>query len=474
MSPRKQHRHLLTLLACLHAPALCHAQAASPPSANRPLVLDRVEIVRCPKPVWPRESYFSENTGDVVISFLVDWDGKVIDRILRKTSGDILLDRASLEGIAKCRFSPPLRDGKPVSGWTSIHYRWEIDGGREFDRRIKKMEAFRDKAAAGDADAIYELGIAYMGIGMPDQLNTGLRLLMTAADKKHPAALYALGEAVQEGRGTDKNETEAVDWYRDAAEHGDAKGQYALGEAYETGDHVKRNVSEAVKWYRKAAEQNEPRAQNAYGELLARGEGVKMDAAEAVKWFRKAAVAENAAGMRNLGIAYAGGVGVEKNPSVAVAWLREAAAKRDTVAEGFLGAMYLEGHGVAQNTGEAIGLLRRAALGGEALYQNMLGDVYASGSRTKADPAEAAIWYRRAANSGSAKAHASLAGSYETGRGVTRDENAAFGLYVQAAELGDEAAMRRLGDIYAKGELHQAVNAALAEKWRRKAQSAPH
>ena len=52
-----------------------------------------------------------------------------------------------------------------------------------------------------------------------------------------------------------EDETEAVKWYRKAAEQGDAKAQWCLGRCYESGDGVIQDKDEAVKWYRMAADQ---------------------------------------------------------------------------------------------------------------------------------------------------------------------------------------------------------------------------
>ena len=85
------------------------------------------------------------------------------------------------------------------------------------------------------------------------------------------------------------NYTEAVKWFRKAAERGDADAQFMLGTFYENGEGVSQDYQEAVKWYRKAAEQGNADAQFLLGGLYATGQGVPQDDAEAVKWLRKAA-----------------------------------------------------------------------------------------------------------------------------------------------------------------------------------------
>src|ERR1035438_5882856 len=71
---------------------------------------------------------------------------------------------------------------------------------------------------------------------------------------------------------------------RAKAEKGDAQSQNVLGSAlYLGGLGLVKDETEAVKWYRKAAEQNDAHAQFGLGICYANGEGVAKDEAEAVK-----------------------------------------------------------------------------------------------------------------------------------------------------------------------------------------------
>ena len=53
----------------------------------------------------------------------------------------------------------------------------------------------------------------------------------------------------------ERDDEEAMKWYRKAAEQGNAEAQYRLGRFYERGWGVVKDEAEAMKWYRKAAEQ---------------------------------------------------------------------------------------------------------------------------------------------------------------------------------------------------------------------------
>jgi TPR repeat protein len=102
--------------------------------------------------------------------------------------------------------------------------------------------------------------------------------------------IASLGRAFFSGTlGVAKDETEAVKWYRKAAEQNVADAQYNLGVCYAIGQGVTEDDAEAVKWFRKAAEQNYADAQYNLGVCYDSGEGVAKDEIEAYKWWLLAA-----------------------------------------------------------------------------------------------------------------------------------------------------------------------------------------
>ena len=89
---------------------------------------------------------------------------------------------------------------------------------------------------------------------------------------------------------------------------------------------VLKDDAEAVQWYRKAAEQGNDSAQWRLGLMYAAGEGVLKDHAEAVRWFRLAAEQGVADAQNNLGLMYATGKGVLKDFVLAHMWSNIAGA----------------------------------------------------------------------------------------------------------------------------------------------------
>jgi TPR repeat protein len=86
---------------------------------------------------------------------------------------------------------------------------------------------------------------------------------------------------------------------------GDARAQHALGRNYEKGRGVSRDFSEALRWYRLAADQGHPDAQYRVSAAYALGVGgVSRDLDESAKWLHKAAESGHKKSQRLLAQAY--------------------------------------------------------------------------------------------------------------------------------------------------------------------------
>jgi TPR repeat protein len=79
------------------------------------------------------------------------------------------------------------------------------------------------------------------------------------------------------GRGVPQDYSEAVRWYRKAADQGDSQAQFNLGLMYHDGRGVPPDQAEAFNLYRRSAEQGDVKAQSALGYAYYNGEGVPLD-----------------------------------------------------------------------------------------------------------------------------------------------------------------------------------------------------
>jgi hypothetical protein len=129
----------------------------------------------------------------------------------------------------------------------------------------------------------------------------------------------------RKGQGVTKDDAQAVQWYRKAADQGHETAQFYLGYMYNNGQGVAKDDAQAVQWFRKAADQGHAAAQFNLGIMYGNGQGVAKDAAQAAQLYRKAAEQGHASAQNSLGVLYKDGKGVSENLIVAYAWLNLAA-----------------------------------------------------------------------------------------------------------------------------------------------------
>lgn len=218
------------------------------------------------------------------------------------------------------------------------------------------------KAKSGEAEAQNALGEAYYdGKGVTENLTEAVKWYKKAAEQENAKAQYNLGNCYYYGYGVYENYGEAEKWYTKAAEQGCAEAQNSLGYYYEIND---LNPKKAVKWYTKAAEQGLPRAQCNLGVCYENGNGVEKNLEEAVKLYTKAANQGYARAQYYLALSYDNGKGVAKNDSEAMKWYLKAVKNNYPQAAYYYGGMLLEGNkqkGITKNIPEGVKYLRKAA-----------------------------------------------------------------------------------------------------------------
>jgi TPR repeat protein len=142
------------------------------------------------------------------------------------------------------------------------------------------------------------VGIAGSGLSTNDpyvafdknDFRTALRLALPLAQQGDAKAQALVGLINYRGsRDMPRDLNEAANWFRRAAEQGNASGQFYLGTMCYQGQGVPQDYAEAAKWYRLAAEQGDPEAQYSLGVMYARGEAGQTDQVQAYMWLNLAA-----------------------------------------------------------------------------------------------------------------------------------------------------------------------------------------
>jgi len=92
------------------------------PVCTSPVVHSRF----CSKPEYPSASRRFEESGVVVLNFLIDADGRVVQSNIHSSSGYERLDEAARQALSLCRFKPGTVDGKPEKSWHKLKYVWKL------------------------------------------------------------------------------------------------------------------------------------------------------------------------------------------------------------------------------------------------------------------------------------------------------------------------------------------------------------
>lgn len=104
------------------------AEPAAAPAAEPVRVAAALDASgACKPPQYPPSSRRNGESGAVVLRFLIDTDGRVIESRVDTSSGFERLDEAALNGLALCHFKPGSVDGRPERSWARMRYVWKLN-----------------------------------------------------------------------------------------------------------------------------------------------------------------------------------------------------------------------------------------------------------------------------------------------------------------------------------------------------------
>ena len=288
--------------------------------------------------------------------------------------------------------------------------------------------------------------------------------------------------------GYEKNEEEAIQYYKLVAEDESADEKFVQDSCWNLGYLMMHNDTteddaEAVSWWEKAAEKGDLSAIINLGWAYQNGVGVEKDYEKMMELYQEGADAGSSYAMNSLGKIYENGsCNQEKNLEAALKWYKMAAERdydgaQESV-QRVLQAMYntarnyTDGkNGLEKNWEEALRYYKLVAedeSAGEELVRNsyfFIGWVKAHND-TEEDDAEAVSWFEKAIEKGDvARAVTNLGTMYNNGKGVAQDYEKAIELYKQASEAGEPTAMNYLGYVYENGGCGQKKNLEESLKW---------
>ncbi|WP_309497207.1 tetratricopeptide repeat protein [Sulfurovum sp.] len=161
--------------------------------------------------------------------------------------------------------------------------------------------------------------------------------------------------------------TKAFDTFYLLAKDGNAKAQYNTGLLYAQGKGAQKDLSQAKKWYEKAAKQGNASAQYNLAKLHHSAGTEDPHAYEKAKyWYEKAVKGGIVQANNNLAALYIDGLGVEKNEQKALMLLEEASSKGDAAAQVNIAVLYAWGEDVTHDKMKAYENFRAALQNGKS------------------------------------------------------------------------------------------------------------
>jgi dienelactone hydrolase len=151
---------------------------------------------------------------------------------------------------------------------------------------------FRFAANRGHPQAQWELvDMMRLGLGrLHDEAETSIPLLRASAEAGEAPAMNILGVIARDGTARQRDDAEAVMWFRKAAMLHHGYGLYNLGRMYWEGrGGLTKDHSEAVRLWRKAAFYENPWGRFALAESLENGDGTPANTKEALDLYRAVA-----------------------------------------------------------------------------------------------------------------------------------------------------------------------------------------
>ena len=118
-----------------------------------------------------------------------------------------------------------------------------------------------------EAVAAYEKG----------DFDTALRELRPLADDGEVEAQFYMAYMYETGKGVERDDGKAAEYYHLAADQGHDRAQFNLGLAFERGRGVEQDLAQSLEWYLLAANQGFPRAQYKVAEMYFAGSGARRE-----------------------------------------------------------------------------------------------------------------------------------------------------------------------------------------------------
>ena len=266
----------------------------------------------------------------------------------------------------------------------------------------KAYDVFVLAARDGSATARVQMALMQVnGLGVAQNVTSGLRLLEEMAANGDVSAAFRLGQLYEHGqvRGVKADPAKAFGFYKSAAGR-DAGARVRMAKLMIEGTGTEPDADAGVALLQELAEKR--RLSDAFlmlGEYYsgAIGDGSAKDLAKAYDYYRKAANANSMTGRVQTALMLLRGQGTKMDRTAGLDLLKKAASSGDPDALISLGSVHLSGEAGAVDAEAAIAAFETAAAQGVSRANILLGDLFSNGKAVPPDGELAVFYYRKAA-----------------------------------------------------------------------------
>lgn len=284
-------------------------------------------------------------------------------------------------------------------------------------------------------------------------------LLTQEASQGNGGSAYYLGLMYEGGRGVQKSQSQAIIWFKNAADRGHGEAQSKLGNAYSTGTGVPQSGKLAADWFERAAIGGNDGAMVAFARAFETGKGRSQNLNDAKFWYGRAA-----------------GLGNE----VAKTKLAEIQSKLDiqtrtgrVKADGFydqpqeqlqLIGSFADGMTAfqAKDIPKTIAILEPLAAKNDVNSQEALMLIFYNDKNGYQDIHKALKWGKHAANAGRVSAMKTIAKIYAGGEAGAKNDVLAQKWYQKASDAGDKDAAYQVYGLKSKTQRLKKIGDELA------------
>lgn len=236
-----------------------------------------------------------------------------------------------------------------------------------------------------------------------------------------------------------------AEWAVKAAEAGSARGAMLAGACYYEGRGVEKNDQLAAQYFLLSYNRGNDRVLNALAHVYAVGQGVEQDAGKAMQYARLAVEKNVPNALASMALLYMDGAAVPKDLQRAKELMREAIRQNPADAWQYCSLAFMLAAEKDEHWSESVPLFEKAVQLGCESACLPLAHAYRLGKVVAQDDSEAFRYMERAAEAGEGEAFAYLADMYRMGKGVDKNLDKAEEMYRKAIKFNPDDAVSYYG-----------------------------